>query len=225
MQKLSQTEELARELASHARRHTVTPEQISRAMDEKDYDVAQLDELYAALETRGVHLAEEETGHKMVDEIGGATPVAAVQWVSLLVELGQGGFNESGGGTNQRSDPHPEHGTRAAGRNSRHHAHQVSHADPCGGGHDQRLEAGNAFLFGTGLLFQRDMNHLGEEPHRQEPGAERKKDARRHQDQNQQRQSHTPASGKGNGNKIAPHKIVNGIQQLHFNSPKLFFSL
>ena len=33
MQKLSQTEELARELASHARRHTVTPEQISRAMD------------------------------------------------------------------------------------------------------------------------------------------------------------------------------------------------
>lgn len=51
MQKLSQTEELARELASHARRHTVTPEQISRAMDEKDYDVAQLDELYAALET------------------------------------------------------------------------------------------------------------------------------------------------------------------------------
>ena len=57
MQKLSQTEELARELASHARRHTVTPEQISRAMDEKDYDVAQLDELYAALETRGVHLA------------------------------------------------------------------------------------------------------------------------------------------------------------------------
>ena len=68
MQKLSQTEELARELASHARRHTVTPEQISRAMDEKDYDVAQLDELYAALETRGVHLAEEETELPALDE-------------------------------------------------------------------------------------------------------------------------------------------------------------
>ena len=40
MQKLSQTEELARELAAHARRHRVTPEQISRAMDEQDYDVA-----------------------------------------------------------------------------------------------------------------------------------------------------------------------------------------
>ena len=56
MQKLSQTEELARELASHARRHTVTPEQISRAMDEKDYDVAQLDELYAALEIGRAHV-------------------------------------------------------------------------------------------------------------------------------------------------------------------------
>ena len=50
MQKLSQTEELARSLAAKARRHTLTPEQISRAMEETDFDVAQLDELYAALE-------------------------------------------------------------------------------------------------------------------------------------------------------------------------------
>ena len=60
MQKLSQTEELARSLAAKARRHTLTPEQISRAMEETDFDIAQLDELYAALEQRGVHLAEEE---------------------------------------------------------------------------------------------------------------------------------------------------------------------
>ena len=60
MQKLSQTEELARSLAAKAHRHTLTPEQISRAMEETDFDVAQLDELYAALEQRGVHLAEEE---------------------------------------------------------------------------------------------------------------------------------------------------------------------
>ena len=59
MQELSQTEELARSLAAKARRHTLTPEQISRAMEETDFDVAQLDELYAALEQRGVHLAEE----------------------------------------------------------------------------------------------------------------------------------------------------------------------
>ena len=68
MHKLSQTEELARELAAHARRHRVTPEQISRAMDEQDYDVARLDELYAALEARGVQLAEEETEIPALDE-------------------------------------------------------------------------------------------------------------------------------------------------------------
>ena len=59
MQKLSQTEELARSLAAKARHHVLTTEQISRAMEEADYDVAQLEELYAALERRGVRLAEE----------------------------------------------------------------------------------------------------------------------------------------------------------------------
>ena len=68
MQKLSQTEELAKTLASHARRHTVTPEQISRAMDERDYDVSQLDELYAAREARGVQLAEEDDALPVLDE-------------------------------------------------------------------------------------------------------------------------------------------------------------
>ena len=57
---MSQTEELARSLAAKAHRHTLTTEQISRAMEEADFDIAQLDELYAALEQRGVHLAEEE---------------------------------------------------------------------------------------------------------------------------------------------------------------------
>ena len=98
MQKLSHTEELARELASHARRHTVTPEQISRAMDEKDYDVAQLDELYAALETRGVHLAEEETELPALDEtqIGRLEHELSAEGVALddpvktyLKEIGQ----------------------------------------------------------------------------------------------------------------------------------------
>ena len=68
MQKLSQTEELARTLAARARHHALTPEQISRAMDEQDYDVAQLDELYTALEARGVHLTEEEADLPALDE-------------------------------------------------------------------------------------------------------------------------------------------------------------
>ena len=54
MQKMSQTEEMAKMLAGRARRHVLTPEQVSRAMEEQDFDPAGLDELYAALETRGV---------------------------------------------------------------------------------------------------------------------------------------------------------------------------
>ena len=60
MRKLSQTEELVKILAGRARRHTLTPEQISRAMDEQEYDVSGLDALYAALEARGIRVTEEE---------------------------------------------------------------------------------------------------------------------------------------------------------------------
>ena len=68
MQKMSQTDELARRLAARARRHTLTPEQISRAMEEEDYDVAGLDALYAALEARGVAVAEEDPDLPPLDE-------------------------------------------------------------------------------------------------------------------------------------------------------------
>ena len=68
MRKLSQTEELVKILAGRARRHTLTPEQISRAMDEQEYDVSGLDALYAALETRGIRVTEEEADMPMLDE-------------------------------------------------------------------------------------------------------------------------------------------------------------
>ena len=68
MQKMSQTEEMAKLLAGRARRHVLTPEQVSRAMEEQDFDPAGLDELYAALETRGVQVAEEETELPLLDE-------------------------------------------------------------------------------------------------------------------------------------------------------------
>ena len=68
MQKMSQTEEMAKMLAGRARRHVLTPEQVSRAMEERDFDPAGLDELYAALETRGVQVAEEETELPLLDE-------------------------------------------------------------------------------------------------------------------------------------------------------------
>ena len=68
MQKMSQTEEMAKMLAGRARRHVLTPEQGSRAVEEQDFDPAGLDELYAALETRGVQVAEEETELPLLDE-------------------------------------------------------------------------------------------------------------------------------------------------------------
>ena len=68
MRKLSQTEELVKILAGRARRHTLTPEQISRAMDEQEYDVSGLDALYAALEARGIRVTEEEADMPMLDE-------------------------------------------------------------------------------------------------------------------------------------------------------------
>ena len=68
MQKMSQTEELARLLAARARRHTLTPEEIGRAMDEQDYDAAGLDALYTALEARGVTVKEEDPELPPLDE-------------------------------------------------------------------------------------------------------------------------------------------------------------
>ena len=68
MQKMSQTEEMAKMLAGRARRHVLTPEQVRRAMEEQDFDPAGLDELYAALEMRGVQVAEEETELPLLDE-------------------------------------------------------------------------------------------------------------------------------------------------------------
>ena len=49
MQKMSQTEEMAKMLAGRARRHVLTPEQVSRAMEEQDFDPAGLDELLSLI--------------------------------------------------------------------------------------------------------------------------------------------------------------------------------
>lgn len=59
MRKMSQTEELVKNLAASATRKPLTMEQLERAMQEQDYDLTQLEELCAALETQGIRLAEE----------------------------------------------------------------------------------------------------------------------------------------------------------------------
>ena len=93
MRKLSQTEELVKILAGRARRHTLTPEQISRAMDEQEYDVSGLDALYAALEARGVTiytaahaLSGAERG--LSSKLGGFGPVEVAAHALRMIGRG-----------------------------------------------------------------------------------------------------------------------------------------
>lgn len=98
MRKLSQTEELAKILASRARHHLLTPEQISRAMEEQEYDVAGLDALYEALEARGIRVEEEDADLPLLDDaqIGRLEHELSAEGVALddpvkayLKEIGQ----------------------------------------------------------------------------------------------------------------------------------------
>ena len=68
MQKLSQTDEMVKLLAAHAHRHALTPEQISRAMEEQEFDAAGLDTLYTALEAKGIQIEDEELEVPLLDE-------------------------------------------------------------------------------------------------------------------------------------------------------------
>ena len=98
MRKLSQTEELAKILTSRARHHLLTPEQVSRAMEEQEYDVAGLDALYEALEARGIRVEEEDTDLPLLDDaqIGRLEHELSAEGVALddpvkayLKEIGQ----------------------------------------------------------------------------------------------------------------------------------------
>ena len=98
MRKLLQTEELAKILASRARHHLLTPEQVSRAMEEQEYDVAGLDALYEALEARGIRVEEEDADLPLLDDaqIGRLEHELSAEGVALddpvkayLKEIGQ----------------------------------------------------------------------------------------------------------------------------------------
>ncbi len=159
-----------------------------------------------------------------VQVIGGAAAVAAVERVLLLVELGQGGFDECRGGPQQRHNPHPEHGTGAARRDGCHHAHQVSHTDTAGGGDDQRLHAGQA-VFGLFVVGHRDADHFREKAERQKPCAHRKIDTRRDQDYHKKGKSQGAAAGQRDLYQISPEQIINGFEHGHHKIPLLIPTL
>ena len=109
-----------------------------------------------------------------MEVVGWAAPPAAVQRVRYAVLLRQSGLYKGGGSTQQGGDPHPEHRARTARRNSGHHAHKVARAHPGSGGDDQRLEGGKPAR--SLLFFAHRADHIPEQAHRQQPGAQGKAD-------------------------------------------------
>jgi RNA polymerase primary sigma factor len=98
MQKSPQIDEMTRILAAKARRKALTPDEISRTMDEYDFDIADLDALYAALEQQGIRVLEEEPELQPLDDatIGRLENELSAEGVALddpvktyLKEIGQ----------------------------------------------------------------------------------------------------------------------------------------
>ena len=143
--------------------------------------------------------------------VGRSAAPAAVQRVGLAVFLGKGGFDKGGGRTQNGSDPHPEHRTGTACRNSGHHAHQIAHAHAGGGGNDQRLEGGKAV---PALLFlAHGGDHIPEQPHRQKTGAAGEPDARR--EQQHHHEGNADAAAQRDGEQVAPQKAIDGFDKIY----------
>ena len=153
-------------------------------------------------------------GEVVVDVVGGAAPVAAVEGVRLFVELCQGGLDEGGGGANEGGQPHPEHRSGAAGGDGRHHADEVAHAHPGGGGDDEGLPAGDGAAV-SAALFRRHPQHFGKQADWQKAGAEREIDAGGDEQQYQQGKAHAPAAGQGQRDEITPQKSADGGDQVY----------
>ena len=144
-----------------------------------------------------------------MDIVGRTAPETAVQRVLLLVELGQHRLDERGGRPDQRREPHPEHRPRAAGGYGRHHADQVAHAHPGGGGHDEGLDAGDGRAV-FGAFFRRHPEHLREHTDGEEPGPDGEINSSGDEHQHQQGNPQRPASRQGDGKQVAPEQVVCG---------------
>ena len=106
----------------------------------------------------------------MMDIVCRTASISALERILFFMELGQRGFCKSGGGTQQRDDPHPEYSSGAAGGNGRNYSDQITHAHPCGSGYDQRLKSGYGIFFRYVLLFRGDPKHFRKETEGQKTG-------------------------------------------------------
>ena len=151
--------------------------------------------------------------HQMMDIIGRASAVSAIERILFFVQLGKSRFNKCCGRTDDGGDPHPENGSGTAGRDSSHDTYQIAHTHTGGGGYDERLEGGEA-VFVAFRSFQRP-EHIRKEPDRKKTGPDGKKDTGRDQKQDQKRNTDAAASGKRDLDEIAPEKVVDGADYLN----------
>ena len=75
-----------------------------------------------------------------VDIVGRTAPVATIKRILFFIELCQGCFDKSSGGTDQRRDPHPEYRSCTSCRDRSYHTDQVSHSHTGSCRYDQRLK-------------------------------------------------------------------------------------
>ena len=151
-----------------------------------------------------------------MDVVSWAAALTAIERVRLPVLLGQCGFHKGGGGPQQGRDPHPEHRTGTTGRHCRHHAHQIAHAHPGGRGDDERLKRGKAVP--ALVLFADSGDHIPEQPHGQQPGAQGEEHARREQQHRHQRNA--DAAAHRQGEQITPEQVVYRFDQMgHSEEP------
>ena len=125
-----------------------------------------------------------------LDVVGRAAAEGAVG-VGDLVELGEGGLDESGGHAHQRHDPHPEHGAGAAHGDGDGHAHDVAGAHAGGQPDGEGLEGGDpALLAVTG--GGDGPHHVGEEPQLHESGPHGEVQASQHEQPGEQVEEQVP---------------------------------
>ena len=95
-----------------------------------------------------------------------------------------------------------------------HHADEVAHAHPGGGGDDEGLPAGDGAAVDAAALGGHPQ-HFGEQADGQKPGADGEIDAGGDQKQHQQGKAHASSARKGNGDQIAPEKGAGSGDEVH----------
>ena len=158
---------------------------------------------------------------EILEVMGGAAAIAAVDGVLFLVQLGQGGFHECGGGADDGSDPHPEDRACAAGGDRRHDADHVAHANTGGSGDDESLETGEGAALSLFPPAEGQTEHFREASDQDKLGTDGKENTSRDQQEDQQGQADGAAAGQGDRHKIAPEEVNKCIKSFHIHS---FFS-